>query len=232
MKTKEISSMINELTYKKRTMIAALVLFGALIASAPVFAGSMVLPADQVKYVGQITGSSQYGGVFKFTDVTQGFDFFTYCIEYNEEISPGLTYYANTNTAAVNGGLAGGNPDPLDPRTAWLFRRFTDGTLSGYTSNTASQTGLQDALWYLEQEISGPLTGLAATFWTNSLGASGLYGVSVLNLWESYNPTTHVFSGNAQDVLFAAIPEPSTILLLGLGLTGLGLVSRKKAKVN
>ena len=146
--------MIKDLTYKKLTMIAALVLFGALIASAPVFAGSMVLPGDQVKLIQQMPGHSTDGGVFKFTDVTQGFDFFTYCIEVNEYISINETYYANTNTAAIHGGIGGGDPDPLGSRTAWLFRQFTDGTLPGYTGDNASQTGLQYAIWYVEQEIT------------------------------------------------------------------------------
>jgi len=230
MKTKEISSMIKDSTYKKLTMIAALVLFGALIASAPVFAGSMVISGDQVKYIGQIAGSSPNGGVFKFTDVTQGFDFFTYCIELNEYISAGDTYYANVTNAAIPGGVGGGDPDPIDARTAWLFSQFTLGTLPNYTGDNASQTGLQNAIWYEEQEITNLPAGLATTFWNESSGASGLYGVSVLDLWESHNGG--VYSDPAQDVLFMAVPEPSTIVLLGLGLTGLGLAFRKKAKVN
>jgi len=222
--------MIKDSTYKKLAMIAALVLFGALIASAPVFAGSMVISGDQVKYIGQIAGSSPNGGVFKFTDVTQGFDFFTYCIELNEYISAGDTYYANVTNAAIPGGVGGGDPDPIDARTAWLFSQFTLGTLPNYTGDNASQTGLQNAIWYEEQEITNLPAGLATTFWNESSGASGLYGVSVLDLWESHNGG--VYSDPAQDVLFMAVPEPSTIVLLGLGLTGLGLAFRKKAKVN
>jgi hypothetical protein len=226
MKTKEISSMIKDSTYKKLTMIAALVLFGALIASAPVFAGSMVISGDQVKFDQQMPGSSPEGGVFEFTDVTQGFDFFTYCIQLDEYINVGSTYYAEVATNVINDG----SPQPLYPRTAWLFSQYTAGTLPNYTGDNASQTGLQDAIWYGQQQTNSLPAGLATTFWNESAKASGLYGVWVLNLWGSDNDG--IYSDPHQDELFVDVPEPSAILLLGLGLTGLGLAFRKKAKVN
>ena len=32
----------------------------------------------------------------------------------------------------MNGGISGGNPDPISRGTAWLYLQFAKGTLAGY----------------------------------------------------------------------------------------------------
>jgi hypothetical protein len=153
--------------------------------------------------------------------------FQTFCMETNEFLTPGTTYYVQLNTAAINGGaggslpngdpISGGPGDPLDPMTAYLFTRFSDGTLAGlgynYTlgaARSASAAALQNAIWYIEQEISGPLSGLALTFYNDAWNAvhganptwSGLGNVRVLNLYADQAMTQR-----KQDQL--ALIEPS-----------------------
>ena len=58
--------------------------------------------------------------------------FETFCVEYNEHFTPGSTYYYGISQGAVNGGISGGNPDPISKGTAWLYLNFAQGTLAGY----------------------------------------------------------------------------------------------------
>ena len=135
----------------------------------------------------------------------------TFCMETNEFFTPDATYYVRVNTAAVNGGsggslptgdpISGGPGDPLDPRTAYLYTRFSDGTLAslGYnytlgSGRTSTASALQQAIWYIEQEISGPLSGLALTFYNTANTAvngpsptwAGLGNVRVLNVYSDF----------------------------------------------
>ena len=96
---------------------------------------------------------SPSGGEFVLTPDT-GAPFNSFCLERNEFISLGGTYSYTVNNSAVAGGLAGGSPDPISIGTAYLYSQFRAGTLTGYTSaSSANQTALQEAFWWLEDEI-------------------------------------------------------------------------------
>lgn len=195
------------------------------------------------------------GGEFKVTSFTggaalpsgpgvleSGSMFQTFCIETNEFLSHGTTYHWQLNTQAVNGGSGGGNPDPLDARTAYLFTKFWNGTLLDAANNSylsanrvANANALQEAIWHLENETV--TTNSQALAWVNeageatTLGAdnqitwSGIGQVRVLNLWTNSN-----FTGNAQDLL-VLVPTPTASLagmslLAGMGV--LGYVKRRR----
>ena len=57
--------------------------------------------------------------------------FQTFCIETSEFFSPGTAYTATINDRAMFGS-AGSGGDPISIGTAWLYRQFASGTLSGY----------------------------------------------------------------------------------------------------
>ena len=65
--------------------------------------------------------------------------FETFCVEYNEHFTPGSTLYYGISQGAMNGGISGGNPDPISRGTAWLYLQFATHNLTGYDYSTMGE---------------------------------------------------------------------------------------------
>lgn len=138
--------------------------------------------------------------------------FLTFCVEENEHFYLGHTYYYSISDK-TDGGVNGGQ-DPVSIGTAWLYSNFRKGTLEGYTGTVEQQTQLQNAFWYLENEIAttdSPWVSLTQ----NKLGinvdlfldANGAYGVNVWNLFDAEGNQIQSQLG------ISTVPEPNSALV-------------------
>ena len=197
-----------------------------------------------------INNAAGGGGPFeaKTTGTALGVaDFITFCIEYNEHFSYGGLYDFELSDSAKNGGVAGGNPDPVSDATKWLYYEVVSG---GYTSMYTAATGLglsndvgaifQNAIWYLEEErtaadIGGTSSGgyRLANYAVTNQNWNTLFGlgnrVYAMNLTDAagglhQDQLAYTFEEHTQEI---PVPEPASLAMLG---TGLFFVSRKLRK--
>lgn len=164
---------------------------------------------------------------------TDGTWFGTFCIEFNEYFNNGHNYEVALNNGAVSGGETGAvnGKDIISVGTAFLYEQFARGTLAGFVYGSQSHAAqLQNAIWQLEGEYSGPdnfgtFLSLAQSVanWDQDYTGSA---VQVMNLTQNDGASQH------QDQLVylgVAVPDSgSTIALFGIAITGFFLLRRKR----
>lgn len=171
-------------------------------------------------------------GPFTLNDLTTGDSFTTFCLERNEYFYPGTTYAVqNISTGAAAGGIAGGvnGVDPLDVRTAYVYYNYRVGNYSAlsqyFTGTSQDLHTLQAAIWFFENEITST-SGLSDI-------DSSLYSYLVAispTVWNDLGPVVvlNYSTGSGTQDMLAMVPEPTTMLLLGIGLIGIAGISRRK----
>ena len=176
------------------------------------------------------------GGEFTVKNSSNVELFKSFCLERDEFLSPNTLYKINDiSTSAIQGGINTNAGDPLNPRTAYLFYHFTIGDLKvdsthpyNKLDSVYGQDALQRAIWMIEEELSLGDSGydvsnvyyvLAGKSEWSDVGA-----VRVLNLVGDTSPGQAI---QYKQSILVLTPEPSTLLVLGLGLAGLAAIRRK-----
>ena len=200
---------------------------GALLGSAVPFAGSanaapptgtLQVQWDINNYA-SLFGGTAVGGEFQVQNLTDpsnalaiqdvsrragGAFFQTFCAQLHEDIWNGPTYNWSLETAFSGG-------EVLQPGTAYLYSRFWDGSLAGYSytagpNRIASATALQLAIWKIQGQLTGMFqtaydgNGQAQSWVAAAAGASGIGNVRVLVMTDA--------AGNAVQDLLTMIPPP------------------------
>jgi hypothetical protein len=217
---------------------SCIVLTLAALAASPAYAATVTLYDSYGNGNGGEFRAVSSGLSFMPIDLTgsQSGQFETFCVEKNEYFAFGNTYYVAVSTAAISGGIGGGNPDPLDPKTAYLYQRFATASLANFTydvsdggtARAASADALQHVIWYIEEEEPMAWTdgdnSLMDKYYQDAVTHAGstIGDVRVLNMWGDET----LRASPAQDQLVLT-PEPSTTLLAVIGMGLLGWTRRR-----
>jgi len=161
------------------------------------------------------------------TIVNGGPSFETYCVDLYQTISFGAPPYPEYVFAGLGHVFTNANA-------------YTDlGRLyatAGAVTTALSEAAFQIAVWEIAYEATGTAYNLAsgaASFSGGTAASSGALALAstwLLNLASS-GPAIGVLESRLhQDVIYAPVPEPSTVLLMAGGLLGVTVARRKKAR--
>jgi hypothetical protein len=220
---------INMLT-KTSLILITLICFSPAIWAGPINAG------DWLKLTQYNPNGNGGIMVYDISHTNNGpvlFTLSTFCIQDNTYITQNTWYQIKTITDQV-GPFNPGHPGEgtLKPVVDYLYYRFWTGqydvAFSNPSTGKSSQADFQKLLWSLQG--SGPFYApVAGTQWKNDLdawnnSANGLqhpWGTLVLNIVDSSG------QNDVQNQLYHPVPEPSTVLLLGIALAAVAFAVKK-----
>ena len=174
------------------------------------------------------------GGPFEIDPVGFGANFYSFCVEKTEYISLSGTYYGTIDPVVIYGGGNVNQSDPINTNTKKLYDYTLDNWAAIIAGPQPAQklTAIQEAIWAYQGETGAPAPG-ANWYYDNAPSFILNRSIMALNLWtqdvEGYEPfigNANAFRLKAQSQLIEA-PEPGILILLGIGLSSVGLLARR-----
>ena len=201
---------------QKFLLVAAVTLVGVAPSS---FADSMVTVDGTYAFADNGYGIPPYGGTLD----GQAASF--YCVDFTHDIGAGNSWLAIVTPLTSSGTsivpyLAGKTTDGVSDYLlfAWLITQMTQ------TSSQSMQAQDQWAIWSLTDGNYDPYGNQATILSTaaTQLAAATFTGQG----WEILTPDASLNQYGQEFIV--STPEPSTVLLVGLGLAGLFLLKRRE----
>jgi len=169
------------------------------------------------------------GGPFEI--VGNGMDFLTFCVETKEYINLPGTYWGSVDPVVIYGSSSSNiHTDPIATETGKLYNYFLD---HPSLSNNDKHL-IQIAIWTYQNQPDYTSPPVGNDFYDDASTYPMTRHIMALNLWTSDvgdGPYTNYlnstdFGYRAQSQLIA-VPEPGILILLGIGLSSVGLLARR-----
>ncbi len=168
-----------------------------------------------------------YLGGGQMSGLLDGNSFLAYCVQISVPVLFGVTYSDYVQ-------LAG--PAGFGSRSAALASLVTWASTAGSPSNAAQSAAMQAAVWEVVHETTdGAFSFTSGKLQTTSTNAATQAALdNIQTNWSTIMTTVPLYDvyrldGAAQDMLiFAPIPEASTLAMMALGLAGVGVAARQR----
>ncbi len=166
----------------------------------------------------------------RFPSNPANFSISTFCIQDNANINLDTWYQITlTNYVGLSGGALAGD-GALKGSVAYLYYRFSTGAYGTLSAN--QQADFQNLLWALQGE--SPLGSYStSTLWYadyetwetfSAAEQAQLWGTEVINIdGDGVDIQNQLYNAN--------VPEPSTLLLVGVGVIAIISASRRKCNI-